>query len=114
MTILKEKEWIFILKGLRNCTKDIDLKPLGITLLSILFIGTVTFIKYKPVYTVTVAGETLGYVNEKSELDSKLKEYINHREGTIDLISISNMPKYNLELVGRNTDTRWKKNFRKN
>ena len=114
MTILNVKEWIFILEGLRKHTKDIDFKPLGITLLSILFLGTVTFVKYKPVYTVTVAGETLGYVNEKSELDQKLNEYINHREGTIALIEIANMPEYKLELVARKTATRRKKDFGKN
>lgn len=81
------------------------MRPLGITLLSVLFLGTITFVKYKPVYTVTVSGETLGYVNEKSELDNSLKEYINHREGTIALIDIATMPEYSLELVARNTET---------
>ena len=65
--------------------------------------------KYKPVYNVTVSGETLGYVNEKSELDKNLIEYINHREGTIALIDIVNMPEYNLELVSRRTVTQEKK-----
>ena len=109
MTILIEKEWIFILEGLRKRTKDINLRPLGITLLSITFLSIVTFIKYKPVYTVTVSGETLGYVNEKSELENKLNDYINHREGTIDLISIYNMPTYSLELVPRNMVTQERK-----
>ena len=99
----------FILKGLKKNTKDIDLKPLGITLLSVLFLGTITLIKYKPVYTVTVSGDILGYVNEKSELDKELNEYINHREGTIALIDIANMPEYTFELVSRNTKTQEKK-----
>lgn len=94
---------------MRNCTKDIDFKPLGITILSILFLGTVTFVKYKPVYNVTVSGETLGYVNEKSELDQDLNKYIKHREGTIALIDIENMPEYNLDLVARKTKTQEKK-----
>ena len=75
-------------------------------MLSVLFLGTVTCIKYKPVYAVTVSGETLGYVNEKSELDQNLNEYINHREGTIALINIKDMPEYKFELVSRNTKTR--------
>ncbi len=59
-------------------------------------------------YTVTVSGETLGYVNEKSELDQKLNEYINHREGTIALIDIKDMPEYKLDLVARKTATQEK------
>lgn len=78
-----------------------------------MFIGTVTFVKYKPVYTVTVSGDTLGYVNEKSELDENLTKYINHREGTIACIDIANMPEYNFELVTRKTVTQEKKIFNK-
>ena len=78
---------------------------MGITILSILFLGTITFIKYKPVYNVTVSGEALGYVSEKNELDKNLTKYINHREGTISLIDIPNMPEYELELVARKTPT---------
>ena len=78
-----------------------------------MFLGTVTFIKYKPVYTVTVSGETLGYVNEKSELENSLNDYINHKEGTIALIDIANMPEYSLELVARKTETEEEKIFNK-
>ena len=86
-------------------TKDICLKPLGITLLSILFLITIIFVKYKPVYTVTVAGKTLGYVKEKEDLEKRLSEYINHKEGNIALISISNMPQYSFEMVERKIKT---------
>ena len=106
MTILNKKgEWVFILEGLKKHAKDIDLKPLGITILSVLFLGTLTVVKYKPVYTVTVSGNTLGYVSEKDELNNSLNDYINHREGTIALIDIANMPEYKLELVPRDTKT---------
>ena len=93
---------------MRNYTKDIDFKPLGIMILSIVFLVIVTFVKYKPVYIVTVSGENLGYVNEKSELDQNLNEYINHREGTIALIDIEDMPEYKLELVNKKTTTQEK------
>lgn len=86
-------------------TKDVCLKPLGITLLSILFLGTTIFIKYKPVYTVTVSGKALGYVKEKNDLEEKLNNYINYREGTIASIDISNMPEYKFELIDRNINT---------
>jgi murein DD-endopeptidase MepM/ murein hydrolase activator NlpD len=96
---------MFILKGWVKLTKDY-LKPLKIILLSILFLALVIFIKYKPVYTVTVSGKILGYVTDKKEIDNKLNEYINHREGNIALIDIENMPEYSFELVSRNKVTK--------
>lgn len=85
-------------------TKDI-IKPLKIVLLSTIFIGTVIFIKFKPVYAVTVSGKTLGYITEKSDLENKINEYKNHKEGTIALIDIETMPEYTLELVSKDTNT---------
>lgn len=92
---------MFILKGWIKFTKDVCLNPLKIMLLSVLFLAVVIFIKYKPVYIVTLAGNTLGYVNEKSNLENKINEYINHREGTVALIDIENMPEYKFDLVSK-------------
>ena len=70
----------FILKGkLKHYTKDV-IKTLEIVFLSILFIALIILIKYKPVYTVTLSGETLGYVKEKSDLENRINEYINKKE----------------------------------
>ncbi len=97
---------MFILKGkLLRFTKDI-INPVKIILLSILFLVLVILIKYKPVYLVTLSGETLGYVTEKSELDNKINEYINTKEGTVALIDIEVMPEYTLDLVSRNEETK--------
>ncbi len=59
-------------------------------------------------YTVTLSGETLGYVKEKSELKNKINEYIRDREGTIVLKEIAVMPEYKLELISRNDVTQEK------
>ena len=93
---------MFILKGLLKHTKDV-IKPLEVVLLSTLFVGTVIFVKFKPAYLVTLSGKTLGYITEKSYLENKIKEYINHREGTIALIDIETMPEYKFELVSKDT-----------
>ena len=96
---------MFILKGWRKFTKDISLNPVKIILLSVIFLTAVIFIKYKPVYTVTVSGSTLGYVKEKSNFEKQLNKYINHREGNIAQINIENMPEYKFELVSRSENT---------
>ena len=96
---------MFILKGkILHFTKEI-INPLKIILLTIIFIALIICIKYKPVYTVTLAGETLGYVAEKAELENEINEYINTTEGTVALIDIEVMPEYSLELVSRDEVT---------
>ena len=96
---------MFILKGkLIHYTKEIT-KPLQIILLSILFLTLIIFIKYKPVYSVTLSGKTLGYITEKTELENKIDEYINTKEENVVSIDIAIMPEYQLELTSRNEET---------
>lgn len=95
----------FILESkIKSCTKD-GVKVIGLILLSIMFLICVLFVKYKPVYIVTLSGKTLGYVESKKELDNKIEKYINNKTGTIAVIDIATMPEYTLELVPRFTKT---------
>ena len=96
---------MFILKGkFIHYTKEV-IKPLQIILLSIIFLTLIIFIKYKPVYSVTLSGEALGYVTEKAELENKISEYINTEEENIASIDIEVMPEYKLELTSRSEET---------
>lgn len=96
---------MFILKGkIIRFTKDI-INPVKIILLTTIFLALVIFIKYKPVYSVTLSGETLGYVAEKSELENNINNYINTKEGTVALIDIETMPEYTFELVPVDEET---------
>lgn len=97
---------MFILKGkLLRFTKDI-INPVKIILLSAIFLILVILIKYKPVYAVTLSGKTLGYVTEKSDLENKINEYINTKEGTVALIDIEVMPEYTFDLVSKDEETK--------
>ena len=95
----------FILESkIKSCTKDV-VKVIGLILLSIMFLICILFVKYKPVYIVTLSGKTLGYVENKKELDNEIEKYINNKTGTIAVIDIATMPEYTLELVPRFTKT---------
>lgn len=99
---------MFILIGkVKYYTKDV-INALKIILLSVLFLISIIFIKYKPVYTVKLAGETLGYVAEKSELENEITKYTNTKTGTIALIDIKTMPEYEFELVSKDIETKEK------
>lgn len=62
-------------------------------------------LKFKPVYIVTLSGKTLGYVENKDELNNKIEAYINNKTGTVAVIDIAIKPEYTLELVPRKTQT---------
>lgn len=55
-------------------------------------------------YKVTMAGETLGYITSKKEVEEIINNYINTKEGNIAFIDIANMPEYELNLVAWNKE----------
>lgn len=85
-------------------TKDV-VKVMSLILLSILFLIITIFIKYEPVYNVTLSGKSLGYIEDKNKLDETLNKYMNNKTGTIAVIDIAVMPEYSFDLVSRGTKT---------
>lgn len=71
-----------------------------------LLILAIIFIKYKPVYEVTVAGEKLGYVEKIDEFKNLIEERIINQEGEyIENISLIQEPEYNFKLLKRTSGT---------
>lgn len=63
------------------------------------------FIKYKPVYEVTIAGEKLGYIEKVDEFKNLIEEKIINQEGEyIANISLIEEPEYNLKLLSRTSN----------
>lgn len=90
-----------ILINLRTLVKFICL----IAISTLLIVGAVAFL-YKPIYSVTMGDELLGYCKAKSELQSKLEEYMGgNQEENIAFVEIEEMPKYKLCLLKRNKKT---------
>lgn len=83
-------------------TKD-GVKVISLILLSIMFLIITIFVKYEPVYIVTLSGKNLGYIEDKDKLEKTLKEYMNNKTGTIAVIDIAVMPEYTFDLVSRGT-----------
>ena len=71
-----------------------------------LLILAIIFIKYKPVYEVTVAGKKLGYVEKIDEFKNLIEERIINQEGEyIENISLIQEPEYNFKLLKRTSGT---------
>ena len=80
-------------------------KLLSILLFSLLIVISVSFLKYKPAYIVTFAGENLGYVNSKSDINNAIEEYVNNTEGCIAYIDINETPKYEFKFIDNTVQT---------
>lgn len=83
----------------RNC-----LKILTIILLAFVTILTMVGFKYDKVYKVTIADETVGYIDNLKEFEDELKEYISNNEKQIAFIIEENMPKCELLLTSNNVE----------
>lgn len=96
----------FILKKkLKFYTKEF-LKFFNITMIALGIIIAIIFIKYKPMYKVSISGEELGYVENKQALEETLKEEITESsDKTIEDISLNKEPEYELKLVSRTENT---------
>lgn len=75
-------------------------------ILGFLFILAMIFIKYEPVYEVTIAGEKQGYIKSKNEFANKIKEEIIDQKGdNIEDVALLEEPSYELKLLSRNIKT---------
>ena len=86
---------------IRKCTKIIVLLTISIFLI----VGVVASI-YKPIYSVTLNGEQIGYCEDKSELQKKINEYIEKGNGqNVAFVDINDLPQYSLCLLKKDIVT---------
>ena len=96
----------FILnKKLKFYTKEI-FKFFSITLIAFGFIIAMVFIKYKPVYAVSISGEELGYVQSETEFNKEIEENVeNYSAKNVDTVTLSAEPEYELKFVNKSEET---------
>lgn len=87
-------------------------KSMKLTILiavSIFLIICAVALFFKPIYAVTINGESVGYSKDKSKLQAKINKYIESGEGgensNIAFVQIDNMPEYKMCLLKRNIVT---------
>ncbi len=87
-------------------------KSMKLTILitvSIFLIICAVALIFKPIYSVTINGEHVGYSKDKSKLQAKINDYIEHGEGeensNIAFVQVDSLPEYKLCLLKRNIIT---------
>lgn len=74
-------------------------------LAAFLMIGAISYI-YKPIYSVTLNGEFVGYSENKSKLQQKINEYIENGNGNnIAFVDIEELPEYKLCFLKKDVPT---------
>lgn len=95
----------FILgKYIKHYTKE-TIRALKIIFIAFVIIFGIIAIKFKPVYAVTMSGETIGYVSERDRLEKKINNFLNNTNGCIAFIEATVKPEYSYVFVSRNTET---------
>ena len=70
------------------------------------FIIAIVFIKYKPVYAVSISGEEIGYVQSEDEFNKIVeKNIINYDNKNVDNVTLNSNPEYELKLVNKTEET---------
>ena len=87
-------------------------KSMKLTILiavSIFLIICAVALFFKPIYAVTINGESVGYSADKSKLQARINQYIESGEGgensNIAFVQVDRMPEYKMCLLKRNIVT---------
>ncbi len=76
-----------------------------VAIAGLLIVGGVAFI-YKPTYSVSLNGEFIGYTKDKSQLQSRINNYIENGDGeNIAFVQVDNLPEYTLCLLKKDVET---------
>ena len=85
-----------------------SVKLLILISIATLLIGATVVFVYKPIYSVTLDGEQIGYCKDKSKLQRKINDYVENGDGSsknIAFVAIDEMPKYKMCLLKRGITT---------
>ena len=89
----------------KTVTKEMA-RVLKIMILGFILIIAIIEIKYKPVYEVKIADQTLGYVQNEIAFKALINEQIINKEvKNVDNISFSKEPQYEMKLLQRTQNT---------
>lgn len=69
-------------------------------LIGLAIIGVIVFVVYKPMYSVSLNGEFIGYTEDKSKLQKKITNYLDSGDNkNIAFVEVDDLPEYDLCLL---------------
>lgn len=97
-----------ILRSIKNIFVHIrsSLKFIFLIIVAGILITSIVSYFYKITYSVTLNGEFIGYTSNKANLQQRINEYIEQNENqNVAFVDITELPKYSLCLVKRESKT---------
>lgn len=98
-----------ILRNIKNIFVHIrsSLKFIFLIIIAAVIIIGIISLFYRPMYSVTLNGEFIGYTKNKSELQNRINKYISgeSEEGNIAFIDVPSLPEYSLCLLKKDNET---------
>lgn len=98
-----------ILRSIKNIFVHVrsSLKFIFLIIVATVLIAGIISLVYRPMYSVTLNGEFIGYTTNKSKLQKRINEYIENGEGNnnIAFIDVENLPEYSLCLLKKENQT---------
>ncbi len=94
----------FILnEQIRYYTKE-GIKLINLVAIALFIVITVIFIKYKPVFSVSISGEHIGYVQNKDLIDEKISDTLAlEGSGNVAYVDCAS-PEYSLTFISNSTE----------
>ena len=75
-------------------------KLITVLIASLIVIGFLIFVVYKPMYSVSFKGEDIGYTEDKSDLQKRIDEYVKYGDSKIvAFVEVEIMPEYKMCLL---------------
>ena len=82
------------------------MKLLAILAIGGLIIFAAIILIYKPIYSVTLNGEFIGYCTDKTEMQNRINAYMDEGSGeNVAFVEISDLPEYNMCLLKKGLTT---------
>lgn len=81
------------------------IRLINIVAIALFIIIMIVLFKFNLVCEVTIAGETVGYIANKSEFEEKIENIINKEEEAKLYTTIQDMPEYKFKLVDKSEQT---------
>lgn len=98
-----------ILRSIKNIFVHVrsSLKFIFLIIIATVLIAGIISLVYRPMYSVTLNGEFIGYTTNKSKLQKRINEYLENGEGNnnIAFIDVQSLPEYSLCLLKKENQT---------
>jgi len=80
-------------------------KLIVVLLIGLAIIGFIVFAVYKPMYSVTLNGDFIGYTEDRGRLQKKINSYIKSGDSkSVAFVEIDSLPEYSLKLLQKNIE----------